>query len=166
MDPRRALVIAVVAGLAAVAVVATDTVYGVQARLETLRDGSWELVANTPSAYDTPSEMARPYGGGCATPTMRLTVENKKPIPDDVAVQVYWTDYAYASREGTIFKETWSLGAFESRTREFTVPPEAKPAPRTDTDPPIKPTGNVNVVIEDVDGAWFSPCVDFEEDSA
>lgn len=166
MEARAALVVAVVAGLAAVAVVAVDTVYGVQARLETMKDGQWELIGETQDAYAPSEPMGRPYGPGCATTSMKLTVENKKPVPDTVTVEASWADYSSGQRDGRIFRETWDLGAFETRAHEFTVPPEARPSIPPEADPAYKPTGTVNVFVEGIDSAYFYPCVTFEEASS
>lgn len=134
MEPRTALWTAIVATAAAIAIVATDSVLGLEAKLETRRDGEWEVVWQAPESTARRS-YAQPYPvgyhGGCGTEDLRFTVHNKKPIGESVDVG------AFLTFNGTrLWQETWDLAGYETRVKEFTVPAWA-----AHTGPPPKEPG-------------------------
>ena len=162
VEPRTALWIAVVAAGGAIAIVATDTVLGLEAKLETrTNEGAWELVWQAPE--DTGRKnYAEPYPvgyyGGCANPTLRLTVYNRKPLSETVEVG------AFAESNGTrLWRETWELGSYETRVKEFTVPASARPPDPVPKDPYYRPQAQIRVYADEL-VTW--PCVQYGEASS
>lgn len=130
MEARRALVIAIVAAAAAVGIVAADTAFGLQIRIDAQDGGEWTTVwldasrQRDPYAYTEPSMR----GGDCFARHFRVVADNDKPLPDRLTVKVTYWDNA-TKRTTTIADETLSLGAFGSKTLEFTVPATAGAGP-------------------------------------
>lgn len=123
MQPAVALGVAVGCAAAAVAIVSVDLVYTLTAYLDSRNDGSWTNVARAP--YDDAFGRAHQGDGfGCALQTMRLRVENYKPLPDSVRVEITYSSMRL-NAPGTVLRETWDLEAFENREYEFRVPDSA-----------------------------------------
>lgn len=148
VEPKSALIAALVAGSLAVAIVAADTAWSLRASLEAMEDGAWTPVAGRSADFG-------PMGPGfdCVAPALRLVVDNDKPFPDTVDVHVSYTG-ANQTSSGTLLDEAWSLGAFELRTYEFTLPGEAFEG-RSDGDQ-FEPTPFVTATVGD---EWLSTCV-------
>ena len=136
MRSTTALAGGVVCALLAVAVVAADLAWNVEATLERLEGGTWVVVARAPEAH--PERIATP---SCAGNQFRLTLRNDLPWGTTVEVAAYvnglpiegWTPYVA------------SLGPGESVSREFTVPASA-----LSTDPATperKVTGSVELRV-------------------
>lgn len=127
MEPTRALVIAIVAGAAAVGIVAADTVFGLHVRIDAQEGSdSWVTVWQDESrSRDREYSYAYPYGvENCASRTFRVVAENDKPLPAALDVRVtYWNNAT--QRTTTLTDERLSMAAFETRELEFTFPPEA-----------------------------------------
>jgi hypothetical protein len=111
----------VAAGLA-VGLVAADTVWSLEFRIESKdASGAWTTRVTSEDDY------FRAPGIGpedCATPSLRLVVDNYKPLPDAVDVSLHYFVPA-ASSTTYLVDETWSLAPFEVRMVEATVPQEA-----------------------------------------
>lgn len=160
MEPRAALTVAIVAGLLAVGVVALDSAYGLEARLDA-RDanGEWFTVAQSPSGHGGGGRYAEPHGfGGCAREELRLIVDNHKPFGDSVRVRIwYWNESL--GRSEFLLRDTWELSSFEEREATVTVAANAFPA---NPDPQAKPTLYVNAKADDL---LLSACVTSPEAS-
>lgn len=154
MTPRTALLMALLAGGIAIAIVSVDLAFTLTARLEAKNaNGDWVLVAQTPEP-DSGRYDGRPFPepGGCAGPDLRLVVDNDKPFPDRVSVRISYQDPAN-QRTRTFYTGEWALQAFETRSHEFTVPSDAFPPP--DTNNP-RPSAYVNLYVGDL---FLSTCV-------
>jgi len=129
MDARRAVIVAIAAGAAAVGIVAADTAFGLQIRIDAQDGDSWSTVWVDASRQRDPYAYTEPMrGGDCFARHFRVVADNDKPIPDRLHVKVTYWDNA-TKRTATITEETLSLGAFESKTLEFTVPASAGSGP-------------------------------------
>lgn len=160
MEPRAALWVAIAAAGGAIVIVGTDTVLGLEAKLETRVDGNWELVWSAPEStgrqsYAEPYPMG--YYGGCAHPDLRLTVQNKKPFGETVDVGAF-----AESTSGRLWGETWELGAYETRVKEFTVPASAAYPEAGPKDPAYRPQAQIRVYADEL-VTWS--CVMFGEAS-
>jgi hypothetical protein len=147
MQPRAALGVAIGAGLLAVAVVALDNAYGLEARLDA-RDanGEWFTVAKSPSGVGR-GRYEEPYGaGGCARDELKLVVTNDKPFGDSVDVRLWFWNQSLG-RDEFLLRETWNMDAFEWRDVAVTVPASA--LPRSEA-PDVKPTAFVNARADEV----------------
>lgn len=148
MRANTALAVALVAMLLAIGLVAVDTVYSLEVRLESQQDGEWVTVAESPyrDAFGPPAYF------GCAGRNLRLVVDNQRPWDANVRVTAWFYNQS-AARDEFVVREQWSLASFSSREYAFTVPlaafaetnetAEPKPAPRGSTD--------VQVVVGDLD---------------
>lgn len=124
MRPRTALIASIACGVVGITVVALDLQYTLTVVLEAKDDGVWRPVARYPYGdgrdYETPA--------GCQGPTMRLVVDNHRPIPADLRVEITFTN-ATTLRTTTVHDEVWDLPAFGSRAFEFTLPASAFEGP-------------------------------------
>lgn len=160
MQPRTALVAAIISGLAAAGLVAADVAWSLEARLDTFSEGTWTTVASRPG--DEVYRETLPRGPGCAERELRLVVHNDKPFGDSVHVLITFHNES-SGRTATVLDETWHLERFGSRTYEFTVPSAAFPPP-DNTTRREKFIGGVGVEAR-VDDLWLSTCVQKEVES-
>jgi hypothetical protein len=126
MHSRTALAAAVLCAAAAVALVAADLAWNVEATLERMEGADWVVVARAPDAHPE-----RIFSPSCVGNQFRLTLHNGLPWGTTVEVSAHaagtpiegWTPYVA------------DLGPGESVTREFTVPASALtgPAPEAKT---------------------------------
>lgn len=142
------MAVGLVAGALAVGLVAADTVWSLRATLESMQDGEW-----TPVAGRSVESFPKGPGSGCVDPTLRLVVDNDKPFSERVDIVVSYSG-ANQTNSGTLLDESWSLGAFELRTYEFTLPAEAFEG-RSDGDQ-FEPAPFVTATVGD---EWLSTCV-------
>ncbi len=145
------MAVALMAGALAVGLVAADTVWTLRSTLEAQEDGQWIAVSGR-YVDQGPTEP----GFGCVSSPLRLVVDNDKPFPDRVDVLITYTA-ANQTNSGTLLDETWSLGAFELRTHEFTVPEQAFEGRSDDQ---FAPPPQVTAQVGD---EWLSTCVDAPE---
>ena len=151
MEPRTALVLALVAGGLAVGLVVADLNFTLTARLETKESGGgWRLVQRVPQSEEYPR-----YVSGleeCAGRELRLVVENDKPLPDEVRIIIFVTNGT--GRQTTVLDDSWNLQEFEDRAYEFTVPEEALVGAQDGSSSPQKPgqdgRANVSVTVGDL----------------
>ncbi len=150
VQPKVALVVAVCLATAAVALVALDLAYTLQARIETGADGNWVTVADDKGRFYEPF----PARGDCPDQPLRLVVDNDKPLSATVLVSLSYTDRMGGGH--SLLHEEVSLGRFEVRTFNFDVPPSAFEEP---TEDPRFGPGSVFVtaVVEDL---YLSTCVE------
>lgn len=146
MQQRLALILSIAAGGLAIAAVAVDLAFGLEASLETRDGDGWRTVSAT---EQEPYGRSTPFMPGCAGPGMRLEVHNDRLLPSRVDVFVGY--YDATGNEVVVLSDTWSLDRGETRTHEFTIPSSAfGPAQGT------KPTVSVNA---QVDGQYLGACV-------
>ena len=152
MEARRALVVAIVAALAAVGIVAADTAFGLKLRVDAQDGGEWRTVWVDPSRQNAERYVSypEPYGNDCAARTFRVVAENDKPFPESLTVKVTYWDNA-TKRTTTLQDDTLALGAFETKTLEFTVPATAGPGPGEFPRDDYKPPAFATIVF---DGGW------------
>lgn len=147
MQPRTALGVALFFAALAVAVVAADLSYTLTARLESRdSEGRWGVQRTAPepeARYEAPKLLR-----DCAGPTLRLVVDNDRPFPATVPVELAWEN---STTDQEILEDEWSLAAFEERAHEFTLPGDAfrKPPSLRDV-PSIPPLVWVRALVADL----------------
>jgi hypothetical protein len=145
---KTALVLSIASATLAIAIIGVDLAFTLTTHLEAQTDGAWVSLASYPT--DSFSKAGR-GSFTCAPQDLRLRLDNNRPIGTTVDVLVLYSTVA-GSR--TAFQETWELGAFSERAKEFQVPDSAFPT--TSTDP--RPTVNLEIIV---DGEYaLSMCVE------
>jgi hypothetical protein len=151
MRPRTALALSVAFAVAAVALVAVDIRFSLEARLDAADATGWRTVSRS----DPGHRVAEPHFG-CAPPQLRLVVTNDRLLASEVPVRV--TVHGPGG-ETVLLQETWRLQRGEQRQWEFTVPPSTFETPPTQPtrDPDgFRPTASANA---QVGGIWLHACV-------
>lgn len=138
VQPRAAWIAAAAAGGLAVLIVGVDLALNLEVRLETQREGQWQVVSG-----DGADRFGPPAGplDGCASEQLRLTVDNGLPWATDVHVAIVasWFNGTVQEQQ-TVYDDTWHLDRGEVRRHEFSVPAGS----RTDG---TKPTADVQVQV-------------------
>ncbi len=147
MQPRLALVLSVATGGLAIAAVAVDLAYGLEASLDTRDGDGWRTVSAT---ADQSYSSSRPFGPSCSLPDLRLVVHNDRLVASSVDVFVSY--YDNNGGDVVILRDTWSLERGETRIHEFTVPASAFEG-RLDA---VKPMVSVNAQVDDL---YLGTCV-------
>jgi hypothetical protein len=145
VNALAALGLAVATGTLAIAAVAVDLAYSLEARLEASDGGGWSTVS---SQDDSP----KPFPGGCPGPHLRLTVHNGRFVDAEVHVQVTYYDYRSNGNGVEVLDETWRVESGSTRSHEFTIPASAF------ADLPNGGQGSVSVNAQ-VDGLYLGTCV-------
>ena len=144
MQGKLPLIVASVAGSLAIAIVAVDLQFGLEAQLQQPDGDGWESVASSTDEYYR--------GSGCAGPELRLHVENHRFVATQVPVLVtYWS---LSQGRVTVLDETWDMARGEVRDHDFTIPADAFEA--ADGEKP--PAGSISVDVQ-VRGQYFGVCV-------
>ncbi|HUR62768.1 MAG TPA: hypothetical protein VM286_10470 [Candidatus Thermoplasmatota archaeon] len=120
MKPRAALLAAILCGAAAVALVAADLAFNVEATLEVRgSDGVWRTASSTETQRGYPSIAAPACGEH-----FRVTIHNGMPWSTSRHVTITASGMTASGVPDTvtILEETWTLGARADRTHEFDVP--------------------------------------------
>lgn len=146
VQQRLALVLSVATGGLAIAAVAVDLAYGLEASLETRDGDGWRTV----SATADQSYASSPFAASCASTDLRLVVHNDRLVASSVDVLVSY----YDNRGGdvVVLRETWSLERGETRVHGFTVPASAFDG-QSGT---VKPMVSVNAQVDD---QYLGTCV-------
>lgn len=124
MHPRAALIGAIAATSVAVGLVALDLVWNVEVRIDAMEDGQWQTIAEDDGDGYYGRGPLRP-GDGCVSGTIRVVVENDRPVGARPHVLVTIT-HGQGARE-VLLDDTWALDRFASRSFEFGVPPLPSP---------------------------------------
>lgn len=155
MQPRLALVLALVSVVLAVAVVSVDLAYTLEVRLES-RDasGTWRVLAVDP--YDPgASERTIPCGG----PDLRVVADNHRPISGTVDLVISYTNATGSAH--TVAREHRSLAAFTAWSYDWTIPASAFQSPATSPEPTRPAKSFANAVVA-VDHHQLMSCVQAE----
>lgn len=126
VQARTALIAAIVSGTLAVALVAADVAWSLEASLEAETDHGWQVLAST-----HPEDRARDYHPqipACFGPDLRLVVDNDRPFSAEVEILVTYVN-ATAKRTETLLLETIELERFSSTRFDLTIPADAFPEP-------------------------------------
>lgn len=160
MHGRTALLLAIVTGAAAVTLVSLDLAWNLTADLETMRDGEWVPLASAgeDGFYDEAYRMPPGPGSGCGTQQLRVTAHNDAPFARtlDAWASVWIPGVDRGGTERVLWRETWHLDGFASKTKEFTVPSDAF-SPPPDTEFPVAASTQVSVAIGDL---FLSACIE------
>lgn len=136
------------AGLA-IALVAVDLAFELEARLDSRDGDGWRTVSS--SGDDAYGFRGAPFSPGCAGREMRLEVNNDRLLSSSVDVHLSYNDARGATV--TLLQDTWRLARGETRIHEFTIPSGAF------TGAPDGSKGFVHVNAQ-VDGLYLGACVD------
>lgn len=147
MEGRVPLAIAIVTGALAIAIVAIDLQFSLEAELQGERDGQWVTLSED-GRYAEPT----PFGYECASPQLRVQVSNNRLLPADVPVRISYWDPEGGNR--LLLDETWNMGRGEVRTHAFTVPADAFTSEVSGT--PQKVSVTVEVRVDDI---YLGHCV-------
>jgi hypothetical protein len=116
---RTALLLAIVSGGLAVALVTLDLTFTLVVRIDAWEDGAWTTHAAAPS-----DDRYKPFGSdGCAPNQLRLVVDNHRPVGASRQASIYFMDDAQTRKD--LLGTTLSLGAFEVYENPFQLPEEA-----------------------------------------
>lgn len=137
------------------AIVAADTAWGLEGRLDSRDDGGWQTVSSAP--HSGQYNEFRHFD--CATPDMRLVVNNDKPWGDTFDVHITYYNHS-SQRHVALLDETWSLDSFSSRTHTFTVPADAFRSPDDEPDRPKLVSTDITARVGDL---YISACIQQEE---
>jgi hypothetical protein len=139
MKPRSALLAAIACGAVAVALVAVDLAFNVDARLEVRgADGTWRLSATTEAVKSYPTAAI------CGT-HFRLTFHNGLLWSTSRHVTIT-VSTSGSLGSTTLLDETWSVGARSEKVHEFDVPNSTVETPNpNDSRAPFKISGSVQV---------------------
>lgn len=147
MEPRRSLALAIGFGVLAILVVTVDIQYTLVLTLESWDGQAWKAVGVAP-----PTELRDTDRGltGCAGPTLRVTLNNHRPLlaADRHVAMRYWN--ATGSNR-LLFEEQWTLAPFETHSREATIPAAAfESDPKLDPRVPTSKQVQATVVAGDL----------------
>lgn len=137
MQGRTALIAAIACGAVAVAIVALDLNFGLEAELQALDDGEWVSTSD--------GSLYREPGFGCVGRDLRLHVDNNRFVAAEVDVHVSY--YDLQGNTVTVLDDTWELAAGESRDHAFRIPDSAFVPRETDNDTGPKPFGGYTVSV-------------------